>query len=101
MHIAIYTNDLTKANQHLMPWRMVLEIGRAACQAGHRARILTGQHCPAEGRWEYEGCPVEAVAKPYADGEADGLQRVMAREGCDVLFWPVAWCGARRQRQLR
>ncbi len=101
MHIAIYTNDLTKENQHLMPWRMVLEIGRAACQAGHQARILAGQRDPIEGRWEYEGCPVEAVAKPYSSSGADDLQQVIAREGCDVLFWPVAWCGARRQRELR
>jgi glycosyltransferase involved in cell wall biosynthesis len=101
MHIAIYTNDLTEGNQHLMPWRMVLEIGRAACQAGHRARILAGQRPPAKDRWEYDGCPVEAVAKPYSRGEAKGLQQVIERERFDVLFWPVAWCGARRQRELR
>jgi glycosyltransferase involved in cell wall biosynthesis len=100
MRIVIYANDLTEQNQHLMPWRMVLEIGRAACRAGHRARILAGRCDAAENRWEYEGCPVQALAKPHANGGADGLQRILEREGCDVLFWPVAWCGARRQREL-
>jgi glycosyltransferase involved in cell wall biosynthesis len=101
MRIALYTNDLTQENQRLMPWRMVLEIGRAACEAGHQARVLAGQRCPTGSHWEYDGCPVEVVAKPYLKGEADDLQQVIGREGFDVLFWPVAWCDARRQRELR
>lgn len=100
MRIAIYTNDLTEDNSHLMPWRMVLEIGKAACEAGHHARVLSGRRRAAENRWDYGGCPVEEIAKPYVNGATNYLQRIIRREEFDILFWPVAWCGARRQREL-
>ncbi len=100
MRIAIYTNDLTEDNAHLMPWRMVLEIGGAACEAGHQARVLSGRRPAAENRWDYGGCPVEEIAKPYSNEATDYLQRIIRREEFDVLFWPVAWCAARRQREL-
>ena len=100
MRLAIYTSDLREENRHLMPWRMVLEIGRAACEAGHQARILSGRRHPTEDCWAWGGCLVEEIEKPYSNGSRVGLQRVIQREGFDVLFWPVAWCNARRQGEL-
>ncbi len=100
MRIAIYTNDLTEDNSHLMPWRMVLEIGKAACEAGHHAHVLSGRRHAAENRWDYGGCPVEEIAKPYANGATNYLQRISRRGEFDILFWPMAWCGARRQSKL-
>jgi glycosyltransferase involved in cell wall biosynthesis len=100
MRIGIYTSDLMPQNQHLMPWRAVLEIGKAACAAGHPARVLSGRRCPAATRWAYGDCPVEEITKPYSRGTIDNLQRLIRRERFDVLFWPVAWCSARRQGRV-
>jgi len=97
MRIAIYTSDVTQENRYLMPWRMVLEIGNAACKAGHQMRILSGRRDPTADPWAYGDCPVEEIAKPYSDGATESLQRAIQRNQCDVLFWPVAWYGARRQ----
>jgi glycosyltransferase involved in cell wall biosynthesis len=101
MRIAIYTSDLVEENRHLMPWRMVLEIGRGAWGAGHQASVLSGRRHPTGDRWVYGSCPVEEIEKPYSQGLVDNLQRVIRRDGFDVLFWPVAWCNARRQGDLR
>ncbi len=100
MRIAIYTSDLLEENQHLMPWRMVLEIGRAACEAGHQAKVLSGRRHPAGDRWAYGRCLVEEIEKPYSEESRDSFRRVIQREGIEVLFWPVAWCNARRQGAL-
>jgi len=100
MRIAIYTSDLAEENRHLMPWRMVLEIGQAACGAGHQARVLSGRRRPTGNRWAYGNCPVEEIEKPYSNGPMDSFQRVIHREGVDVLFWPVAWYSARQQENL-
>jgi glycosyltransferase involved in cell wall biosynthesis len=91
MRMAIYISDLTPENQHLMPWRMVLEIGAAICQAGHQAKVLSGRHEAKGSRWAYEACPVEEIAKPYSKGAVDSLHRILRQEERDVLFWPVAW----------
>ena len=56
-----------------MPWRMVLEIGKAACAAGHQTRVLSGRRDPTEDRWAYGDCPVEEIAKPYSNGTMDTL----------------------------
>jgi glycosyltransferase involved in cell wall biosynthesis len=100
MRIAIYISDLLEENRHLMPWRMVLEIGRAACGAGHEAQVFSGRRHPAGKRWAYGSCLVEEIEKPYSHESLDRLQRVIHPEGFDVLFWPVAWCNARRQGNL-
>jgi len=100
MHLAIYTSDLTPENRHLMPWRMVLEIGKAACDAGHPTRVLSGRRNPTRDRWTCGACLVQDVAKPYSDAALDDLRRLLRGEGFEVLFWPVAWCSARRQREL-
>ncbi|MCL5282046.1 MAG: glycosyltransferase family 4 protein [Planctomycetes bacterium] len=100
MRIAIYTSDLVEENRHLMPWRMVLEIGRAACEAGHQARVLSGRRHPAGDRWAYGRCLVEEIEKPYSAKSRDSFQQAIEREGIEVLFWPVAWCNARRQGAL-
>ena len=100
MRLAIYTSDLTAQNQHLMPWRAVLEIGKAACAAGHPTRVLSGRRHPTEDRWTYGDCPVIEIPKPYSDGTADHLQRIVRRERFEVLFRPVAWCSARRQGKV-
>ncbi len=100
MRIGIYTSDLTTQNQHLMPWRAVLEIGKAVCTAGHPTTVFSGRRHPAENHWTYGDCPVVEVAKPYASGTRDNLQRLVQRERFDVLFWPVAWCSARRQGRV-
>jgi len=100
MRIAIYTSDLVEENRHLMPWRMVLEIGQAAWRAGHEAKVLSGRRPAIGSRWACGRCPVEEIEKPYAHGPMANFQRVLHREGFDVLFWPVAWCSARRQEDL-
>jgi glycosyltransferase involved in cell wall biosynthesis len=100
MRIAIYTSDLVEENRHLMPWRMVLEIARAARDAGHQTKVLSGRRHPTGDRWTYGRCLVEEIEKPYADASRDNLQRVLQRGGFEVLFWPVAWCSARRQGAL-
>jgi glycosyltransferase involved in cell wall biosynthesis len=100
MRMAIYTSDLVEENRHLMPWRMVLEIGQAACGAGHQTKVLSGRRHPTGKRWAYGSCPVEEIEKPYSNGPMDSFQRVIHQEGFDVLFWPVAWCNARRQGDL-
>jgi phosphatidyl-myo-inositol dimannoside synthase len=100
MRLAIYSSDLTPGNRHLMPWRMVLEIGQAACRAGHQATVLSGRREATGKRWDCHGCPVEEVAKPYSQGASEHLRQIVRREGFDVLFWPVAWCSARRQGDL-
>ncbi len=100
MRTAIYTSDLMEENRHLMPWRMVLEIGQAACGAGHQTKVLSGRHHSTGDRWAYGGCLVEEIEKPYSNGSMDSLQRLIHRERLDVLFWPVAWCSARRQADL-
>jgi len=100
MRMAIYTSDLVEENRHLMPWRMVLEIGNAACGAGHQAKVLSGRRRPTGDRWAYGNCLVEEIEKPYSDESRDSFQRVIHREGFEVLFWPVAWCSARRQGGL-
>jgi glycosyltransferase involved in cell wall biosynthesis len=100
MRIAIYTSDLLEENRHLMPWRMVLEIGRAACETGHQTKLLSGRCRPTGDRWAYGNCLVEEIEKPYSDESRDSFQRVLRREGFEVLFWPVAWCSARRQGAL-
>ncbi len=100
MRLAIYASDLEEENRHLMPWRMVLEIGHAACRAGHQAKVLSGRRHPTGDRWAYGSCLVEEVEKPYSHGPMDHFQRVIHREKFDVLFWPVAWCNARRQGSL-
>jgi glycosyltransferase involved in cell wall biosynthesis len=100
MRIAIYTSDLVEENRHLMPWRMVLEIGRAAREAGHQTKVLSGRRHPTGDRWAYGRCLVEEIEKPYSDESRDRFQRLIRREGFDVLFWPVAWCSARRQGAL-
>jgi glycosyltransferase involved in cell wall biosynthesis len=100
MRIAIYTSDLVEEIRHLMPWRMVLEIGRAACEAGHHAKVLSGRRHPAGDRWAYGHCLVEEIEKPYAGESRDSFQRIVHQEGLEVLFWPVAWCSARRQGDL-
>jgi glycosyltransferase involved in cell wall biosynthesis len=100
MRIAIYTSDLTEENRHLMPWRMVLEIGRAACEAGHSVKVLSGRRQAAENCWTYDGCPVAEIEKPYSSGAADHLRQVVRAEGLEVLFWPVAWRSAPRQGDL-
>ncbi len=97
MRIAIYTSDLTRENQHLMPWRMVVEIGNSLCQTGHRAEVLSGRRDPTGEHWVYGGCPVEEIAKPYSREGMDKLRRMLRREEFDVLFWPVAWCRDRGQ----
>jgi glycosyltransferase involved in cell wall biosynthesis len=99
MRIALYTSDLTQENQGLMPWRMLLEIGKAACAAGHQAWVLSGRRAPTADRWACDDCPVEEIAKPHANGAPNDLQEVVRREGLDVLFWPVAWWMDRRQEQ--
>ena len=83
-----------------MPWRMVLEIGHAACEAGHETKVLSGRRHPTGDRWAYGSCLVEEIEKPYSNGPMDSFQRIIHREGFDVLFWPVAWCDARRQGGL-
>jgi len=100
MRIGIYTSDLLPENQHLMPWRAVLEIGHAACAASHPARVLSGRYAPTENRWAYGNCPVEEIAKPYSRAGLDHLQQVIRREQLDVLFWPMAWCSARQQGKV-
>lgn len=100
MRMAIYTSDLLEENRHLMPWRMVLEIGKVACEAGHQTKVLSGRHHPTGNRWAYGRCPVEEIEKPYSDESRASFQRVIHREGFEVLFWPVAWCSARRQGAL-
>ena len=100
MRMAIYTSDLTRENQHLMPWRMVLEIGQAACGAEHEARVLSGRRHAAGDRWAYGACPVDEIEKPYSNAAMDRLQRTIRGGGLDVLFWPVAWRSARGQRNL-
>ncbi len=100
MRIAIYTSDLVEENRHLMPWRMVLEIGRAACEAGHQAKVLSGRRHPAGDRWAYGRCLVEEIGKPYSGESRGNFQRVIQGGGFEVLFWPVAWCSARRQGDL-
>ncbi len=97
MRIGIYTSDLIPENQHLMPWRTVLEIGKAACTAGHQAWVLSGRRHPTEEPWAYGDCPVVEVAKPYASEARDHLQRLIQQKGVEVLFWPVAWYSPRRQ----
>jgi glycosyltransferase involved in cell wall biosynthesis len=101
MRMAIYTSDLTPENQRLMPWRMVLEIGKAACRAGHETRILSGRRDPTDGCRSCDGCPVEEIAKPYSNGASDALQGIVRRGAFDVLFWPVAWWADRPQDDLR
>ena len=101
MRMAIYTSDLVEENRHLMPWRMVLEIGHAAGEAGHETRVLSGRRHPTGDRWAYGSCLVEEIEKPYSNGPRDSFQRIIHREGFDVLFWPVAWRSARRQGDLR
>ncbi len=100
MRIALYTSDLVEQNRHLMPWRMVLEIGQAACGAGHQAKVFSGRRHPTGNCWAYGSCPVEEIEKPYSDESRDSFQRIIHREGFEVLFWPVAWCNARRQGDL-
>jgi len=100
MRLAIYTSDLTRENRHLLPWRMVLEIGRAACRGGHEAKVLSGRRPAQPDRWVYGGCPVEEIEKPYANGTRDSLRRILQAQGCQVLFWPTAWRSARRQEDL-
>jgi glycosyltransferase involved in cell wall biosynthesis len=100
VRMAIYTCDLTKENQHLMPWRMVLEIGRGANQAAHQATVLSGVPHPAQDGWTSDGCPVEEMAKPYSEEATDDLRRIVHRDRFDILFWPVAWWVDRQQRNL-
>ncbi len=97
MRIGIYTSDLIPQNGHLMPWRTVLEIGKAACAAGHQAFVLSGRRRPTAEPWAYGDCPVVEVAKPYARGTRDHLQRLIHQKEMEVLFWPVAWYSPERQ----
>ena len=66
MRMAIYTCDLTPENQHLMPWRMVLEIGRAG----------------PPGRASDEG----SLRPVVSDGERLGLRWLPGRRDCQALF---------------
>ena len=84
MRIAIYTSDLTRQNRHLMPWRTVLEIGRAACAAGHRVQVLSGRRDPGPCRWVDGNCPVLEIAKPYCGKTIEHLRQVIRQENSDV-----------------
>ena len=100
MKMAIYTNDSINENKHLMPWHMVLEIGRNMCEMGHQALVLSGRRSLPQNQWYYGDCPVEEFGKPYTVEALDRLRRRVENRKLDVMFWPFAWRGAWRNRNL-
>jgi glycosyltransferase involved in cell wall biosynthesis len=100
MRIAIYINDSVNENKHLMPWRMVLEIGLNLCEMGHQALIFSGRRSPRRDHWYYGNCPVKELLKPYTTEALARLTRHAEHSRLDAIFWPFAWRGALRNRSL-
>lgn len=94
MRMAIYINDSVNENKHLMPWRMVLEIGRNLCEMGHQTLVFSGRRSAPGYHWYYGNCPVRELEKPYTAKAMDRLRSRVEHGKLDVIFWPFAWRGA-------
>lgn len=91
MKIAIYSNDFKFKNQHLMPWRTILEVACSLCSVGHFAMVLSGvSHDPSDG-WLSREVRVREVSKPKDAFSLASLEEICREDGIEVLYWPLDW----------
>ncbi len=100
MRIAIYTNDLTRDNVHLMPWRTVVEVTAGMRKAGHDAVVLSGRPGARGEEWVCGTVPIREVAKSRTPEGRSALLDYIRQERFDILYWPFAWWGAGKARKL-
>ena len=100
MRIAIFINDLTCENVHLMPWRTVVEVAIGMGKAGHKVLILSGRPRTKGGEWLCRTVSIREVAKPRTSAERLTLLDQIREENLDILYWPFAWLGARKARRF-
>ena len=100
MRIGIYTNDLTRDNAHLMPWRTVTEVAAGMREAGHDVVVLSGRSEAGCETWHHGNVPIHEVAKSRSDEERRILLNQIHQEQLDALYWPFAWWGANKARAL-
>lgn len=91
MNVAIYSNDMTEKNCHLMPWRTVLEVTSGLREFGHHPSIFSGINGNQFKEWTESGVRIREVKKPRNRLARAALQSVCLEEGCEVLYWPLDW----------
>lgn len=93
MNIAIYAHDLTKENQHLMPWRTVLEVLRELKDAGHGTLLLSGCNdiCEIEAAKKYGDIEVVKVPKPFSSIHRTVVANLLKKRHIDTLYFPISF----------
>jgi len=91
MNIAIYTNNLSAHNGHLMPWRTVLEVTANLGRSGHKALVFSGNCGDKERVWRDRGTRIKSVPKPSDVVGFNRLAAICRDEEIGVLYWPLDW----------
>jgi len=93
MNIAIYIADLTKTNQHLMPWRTILEVLHEAQICGHKTLLLSGQNNTnnISVSTTYNNIETVRAPKPFSTANRAILAKLLTERQIDTLYFPIAF----------
>lgn len=91
MKIALYTNDLTEQNAHLMPWRTIIEVASGMRAEGHDAVVLSGRPEGHGRAWQCGAVSVIDTEKLKNPNGTKLLHRRITSGRFEALYWPFAW----------
>lgn len=93
MNISIYIPDLNKNNEHLMPWRTVIEVSKEMKRAGHRTFLLNGikANSKIKNLHSIDGIDVFEVPKPFCHQNRLILGNFIRKKKIDRIYFPIAF----------
>lgn len=87
MQIVLYTYDLCRGREHLMPWRTLFEVAKVMNDNNHNAWIINGcYHKKDMIDYEWQGIIIKSIKAGYQQ-LVDYINSVDA----DAIFIPFVW----------
>lgn len=86
MKILLYTTDLFKGREYLMPWRTVLEVAKGMHNLGHSVIIINGINESKYLTYASPHVPIRNIRKSLRT-----LAQVVQETQADILFMECKW----------
>lgn len=87
MQIVLYTYDLCRGREHLMPWRTLFEVTKVMNDNNHNAWIINGcYHKKDLIDYEWQGIIIKSIKAGYQQ-----LVNYINSVDADAIFIPFVW----------